>query len=128
MKPSLLFSVLVLALVITTQTFAQAPRAAASQDVRVEFEQMKRDLTRLNQEVAALKAVKAPKPEEFQEVVAYIQTQAAASSELKRVLAESEEKGFTYGINPDSRIVLLAGFEKFATALESSVPGTVTEE
>ncbi len=117
-----------LALVITAQSFAQAPRAAATQDVRVEFEQMKRDLTRLNKEVAALKSAKAPKQEDFDAVIAYLQAQALASDQLKLVLADSEEKGFTYGINPDSRIVLLNGFEQFANTLGTAVPGTVTEE
>jgi len=42
---------------------------------------------------------------------------------LQDALAESLEKGFTYGINPESRVVLLAGFQQFVSALQAEVPG-----
>jgi len=127
MKPSILLSVIVLALVVSAQTFAQAPRATPSQDVRAEFDLLKREVSRLKQEVTALKDAQGPKPEEFEAVVAYLNAQAESASYLKQVLVESEEKGFTYGINPDSRIVLLAGFEHFATTLETPVFASETD-
>jgi len=122
MKPTVLFSVVVLALVVTAQSFAQAPRAGGSQDVKAEFEQLKRDVARLQDEVQALKAAQGPKAEEFDEMVGYLRTQAQSATKLKQVLADSEQKGFTYGINPDSRVVLLAGFNEFATTLETAAP------
>lgn len=124
MKPSVLLSVIVLALAVCSQTFAQAPRPSATQDVRAEFDKLKRDVTRLNREVASLKQAQGPSLDEYNEVIAYLHTQAASATALKQVLVESEEKGFTYGINPDSRIVLLAGIEDLCSSLESGVPGS----
>ena len=127
MKPSVLLSVIVLALVVCSQTFAQAPRPAATQDVRAEFDKLKRDVARLNKQVMSLKQDQGPSLDEYNEVVAYLHAQAASATALKQVLVESEEKGFTYGINPESRIVLLAGIEDMCTALESGVPGSQTD-
>lgn len=48
--------------------------------------------------------------------------QAQGAEALARVLDDSEAKGFTFGINPDSRVVLLAGWREFATGLRTDVP------
>ena len=42
---------------------------------------------------------------------------------LDAMKERAEEKGFTFGINPESREVLLAGFNSFAEVLQSDVPG-----
>jgi hypothetical protein len=124
MKPSVLLSVIVLALAVCSQTFAQAPRPPATQDVRAEFDKLKRDVARLNREISSLKQDQGPSLDEYNEVVAYLHTQAASATALKQVLVESEKLGFTWGINPESRILLLAGIEDLCTALESGVPGS----
>jgi hypothetical protein len=61
---------------------------------------------------------------EMMDVVAYVNAQAQAAAALQLSLAESEEKGFTYGINPESREVMLAGFRQFLSTLQTDVPGT----
>lgn len=48
--------------------------------------------------------------------------QAKGAAELAKVLDESEQKGFTYGINPDSRTVLLAGWREFVAGLQQDTP------
>ena len=127
MKPSLLLSVIVLALAVCSQTFAQAPRPSAPQDVRAEFDKMKRDVARLTREVVNLKEAQGPTAAEYDEIVSYLHAQAASAAALKLVLIDSEEKGFTYGINPESRIVLLAGIEQLCTSFESGLPGTPSD-
>lgn len=59
---------------------------------------------------------------QLEQVLAYLAAQAEAAKQLDAALAESREKGFTYGINPDSRIVLLDGFGQFTTTLQTDVP------
>ena len=49
-------------------------------------------------------------------------TQSESAAELARVLDDSEAKGFTFGINPDSRVALLSGWRNFATKLQADVP------
>lgn len=96
----------------------------------------------LEDEVKALKKRKpepvAPKPvsidvetgvqvrrntETLDEVVVYLDSLARSAKQLEAALSESEEKGFTYGINPESRIVLLKGFRHVAGTLQKDVPG-----
>src|SRR5687768_8603453 len=53
----------------------------------------------------------------------YVQNQARAAEVLSRSLYESDAQGFTYGINPSSRKVLLAGLRGVAGAAQQGVPG-----
>jgi hypothetical protein len=48
--------------------------------------------------------------------------QAEGAAALALVLDDSEAKGFTFGINPDSRIALLAGWRSFASGMRKDVP------
>lgn len=61
---------------------------------------------------------------QMDEVLAYLAAQAQSAKLLQQALEESREKGFTYGINPDSRIVLLTGFGQFTSTLQANVPET----
>jgi len=58
------------------------------------------------------------------QTTAYLQSQAKAQGDLVKALAESESAGFTYGINPESREILLKGLRDQAQAAQTSVPGT----
>ena len=49
----------------------------------------------------------------------WVRAQSQAAGELDRALAEAREKGFTYGITPDSREVLLQGFASFTGAVHT---------
>ncbi len=99
-------------------------------------------LVKLEKQVADLKAqvakLEAPKPssapgdispevvevrKQMADVISYLNAQADSARSLQESLADSEVKGFTWGINPDSRIVMLAGFNQFVTTLQTSVPG-----
>jgi hypothetical protein len=53
----------------------------------------------------------------------YAQAQAKAAEALARALDESDAQGFTYGINPESRKVLLAGMREATAAAQQGVPG-----
>jgi hypothetical protein len=71
---------------------------------------------------ADLEAALTKDRQQLEVVVKYLQTQAGAAEKLQLVLADSKDKGFTYGINPDSRTVLLQGFHEFAESIKTDVP------
>jgi hypothetical protein len=116
---------------------AAAPQEPSAMDRLVGLEKQVADLTA---QVASLKKSHAqpavgdgtPTPEQFadlrrqmDEVLAYLEAQAASAKVLANTLDASREKGFTYGINPDSRTVMLEGFAQFTTALQTKVPQLV---
>lgn len=99
------------------------------------LEAAEKRLADLENQLAALKGTKPAavgKPadtqgleaidKQLQSVLAYLGAQAEAAKRLDQVLEDSEAKGFTFGINPDSRIVMLKGFEDFTTTLQTDVP------
>jgi hypothetical protein len=59
---------------------------------------------------------------QMDQVLAYLEAQAQSAAQLQAALEDSRVKGFTYGINPDSRVVLLEGFGQFTTSLQTDVP------
>jgi hypothetical protein len=99
------------------------------------LEAAERRLVELENQVAALKAAKPATADkaaaatdskdvqqQLDSVLAYLSAQAEAAKRLDERLKESETKGFTFGINPDSRIVLLSGFADFTATLQTDVP------
>ena len=132
MKRNLSLVLLLVAALACGSSFAQGP-GEADLEARV---------AKLEAQVAALQdSLKASKPagdeleKELAEqkrmlakIIGYLGAQAASAKVLQDSLAESQEKGFTYGINPESRVVLLAGFQQFAGTLQSEVPGQAPAE
>ena len=101
------------------------------------LEAAEKRLADLENQIAALKGAKPvatdkDKPadtqgveaidKQLQSVLAYLGAQAEAAKRLDAVLKDSDAKGFTFGINPDSRIVMLHGFADFTTTLQTDVP------
>ena len=56
------------------------------------------------------------------DTVKYLQDQAKSQAEMTSVLAASEDAGFTFGINPKSRELLLAGWRKQLAAAQKGIP------
>ena len=123
MKHSLSLSLFALAALVCGSTFAQAPR---TQDPDVAA--LKRDVVRLQSELALLIAVSEDEEGQIDEVLEYLNAQAASAKFLQEKLADSEDKGFTWGINPDSRIVMLEGFNDFVNTLQTDVPGALADD
>lgn len=67
----------------------------------------------LQQEVRAL-------AKEVESLRSFVDAQADAGKELMDAVARSEAEGFTAGINPKSREVLLAGLKTQAKAMQSA--------
>ena len=70
----------------------------------------------------ALGAQLAQTKTQIEQVLKYLETQAESAKAMSVVLDDSEQKGFTYGINPDSRIALLAGWRAQLEAMQKDVP------
>lgn len=109
-------------------SYGEPPRAQSPAE---EIAELKRQVARLQADLNLVKQAAAGAAEaeaEVATVVSYLKGQAAAAAELQRVLVESKEKGFTFGINPESREVLLAGFDSFAATLQKDLPGAEAGE
>ncbi len=60
--------------------------------------------------------------ERVQTLEAYVKEVSRSSADLSGTLAASEEAGFTAGINPRSRELLLAGWRKHLATLQQGLP------
>jgi hypothetical protein len=72
-----------------------------------------------NKVLAALQAQITELEAKVESCQDYMKQQAAAGKELTEALARSEAEGFTAGINPRSREVLLEGLRTQAKAMQS---------
>lgn len=99
------------------------------------LEAVEKRVVELEAELAALKKSKAGAAakavddkgqqdveDQLQAVMGYLAAQAEAAKRLDEKLQESKSKGFTFGINPESREVMLSGFSSFTTSLQTDVP------
>ncbi|HVS09777.1 MAG TPA: hypothetical protein VMS76_07870 [Planctomycetota bacterium] len=132
MKRNFSLVLLLVAALACGSSFAQGPDEA----------DLAARVAKLEAQVAALQdSLKASKPEGdklgkdlaeqtrmLSKVLDYLRAQAASAKVLQDALAESQDKGFTFGINPESRVVLLAGFEQFVGTLQAEVPGQAPAE
>lgn len=64
---------------------------------------------------------------DLEQTVDYLRRQAGQAEDLLRTLDESEDAGFTAGINPRSRELLLAGFRAAASEAQVGLPGDAPE-
>jgi hypothetical protein len=74
----------------------------------------------LAQELATTRAL-------VDQLVAWAQLQSQAATAFETVLEDSRAKGFTFGINPESREVLLTGFHELAQSLKTGVPAPAVQ-
>jgi hypothetical protein len=98
---------------------AQAPKpddtAGRLAAVEAELAGQKKINETLTKDVAELRAV-------VEKTVRYVEDQSKAAAALAETLDESEKAGFTFGINPDSRHILLRGWREALSAAQKDVP------
>ena len=102
---------------ISASTFGQAEADS----------KLEEQVGQLSNEVAQLRDDLEHSQAQIDQVLAFIQTNQRAAAEMARALADSETAGFTYGINPKSRELLLAGWRKQLDAMQKNVPGASTQ-
>jgi|GEM_PF-1362475 len=83
----------------------------------------------LEKDVAALQRVVLVQAKELAETkllveksARYAQEQSKAAAALATALDDVEQKGFTFGINPESRVALLRGWREALVAAQRDVP------
>ena len=82
---------------------------------------LRQDVDKLRAELDETRAL-------LDETVHYLHTSGKAAHEMGAALSVSEEEGFTFGINPRSREILLEGWRKHLTAVQKDLPGKPLED
>lgn len=115
--------VVVLAALVGGLAFSQNPSVPhpAGQDPGVDrIEKLETDLAAAKLRIEALSTEVADAKKKLAAAIKYVDSQAKAAGAMAVVLDQSEREGFTYGINPDSRHLLLRGWrDQLATAQEN---------
>ena len=104
------------------QPEVDASRAAA-QDLAGRVEALEGELGRAQAQISSLAGDLAEQRKLVDRTVDYLGRQSAQAEAMLGVLDESEERGFTAGINPKSREVLLSGWRAVMAEAGRDVPG-----
>lgn len=120
MKSSLGIAAVACAALLCGFAFQSPPPAQDPLPTRVE--KLEKDLAASRLRVEALTAEVAEMKKLVSSTVEYLQSQSKNAAEMAAVLDESEKAGFTYGINPDSRHVLLRGWREQLAGAQKDVP------
>lgn len=91
-------------------------------DPAKKIEVLETDLVVMRERNDALGAELATTKATLARVVSYLEAQASSAAALAEVLDQSEQAGFTAGINPRSREVLLGGWREHLATLQADVP------
>lgn len=113
----LLVSLAALACLAFAQT-PKPPQAPPGSDLALRVASLETEMILLKAQVSQTRAGNA-------QLATFVRAQADSAQKLAAVLDDSEAKGFTYGINPDSRTVLLAGLREFLAGMQQNVPAAV---
>ena len=113
--------VVVLAALACGIAFSQEPPVPDPEADRVDRLEQELAATRLR--VESLSTELADTQKQMTHVLRYLEDQAKAASAMEGVIDQAERAGFTYGINADSRHILLRGWrDQLATAQKDVEP------
>ena len=82
-----------------------------------------REIENLTQEVEILETRLARTQGLLDETIKYVRAQARASEAMTDVLERSENAGFVFGINSNSRKILIKGWRSRVAAAQKDLPG-----
>ncbi len=122
MRTALVPTVLLLAALFAGGAWSQ--ERTQSQDLAQRVDALEAELQRSQRAMAALEAEQAAAAARLRQMETYLASQAGAARTLATVLDDVERLGFTAGINPDSRVRLLAGLRAQIAASQRAVPGS----
>lgn len=105
--------------VVSSLTFADAP-PPETLDKRVEA--LEKEIVALRQRCDEAGREAAQARSLVDTTVKYLVAQGESAKALGTALDESEKAGFTFGINPDSRKILLSGLREHVAALQKDLP------
>ena len=116
---------LALALAATTG-FPDSPQASSDLEARVEA--LEKELETTRGELADAKKELEEQKKKMEEVLGYLGKQAESAKSMAKCLDACEKAGFTYGINPDSRVQMLEGWRAQLSAVQKDVPAAKKPE
>jgi len=125
MKLQLIFAVVASALLASSLAINSA--ASPQDPVQQRLDVMQKDIldsrARVEKLVEELKGARKT----LEEAQKYIDAQAKSAKTMAEVLDESEKAGFTFGINPESRVLLLQGWRNELGERQQGVPTPLPE-
>ena len=120
MKYPLTLALAASALLLTGLAFTEA---AQNQDpLQQRLQKLEQDLADCRARVAELAQEHKQGKAQFELAQKYLESQAKAAKAMADALDQSEQAGFTYGINPESRQILLRGWREQLGAAQQAVP------
>ena len=108
-------------LAASSPTATQAPSSLPGQDLEPRVKALEDEIETVRGQLEEMQQAKA-------QLEAFLAAQARSADALRASLATSEDEGFTAGINPKSREVLLAGFRSYLDTLEAAAPKEKTKK
>ena len=109
------------AALLSSFAFSQDPAPKDPRDHKIEL--LEKDIASNRERIEALASQLADTKALLAKSVEYIGREAKSAKALAATLDESEQAGFTFGINPDSRHILLSGWREHLSELQKNVPG-----
>jgi uncharacterized protein YlxW (UPF0749 family) len=94
-------------------------------DLAKKVEVLETDLISTRAKAEALATELADTKASVAKITQYLEAQARSAAAMATALDESEQAGFTAGINPNSRTILLNGWRVQLTTLQTDVPTVV---
>jgi len=113
---AVVFTALACGLAFSQNPPAQTPPAPSTEKWEKELAAARLRFEALASEVADLRKQMAATQK-------YLEAQAKSAGSMMEVLDESEKAGFTYGLNPNSRHIMLRGWRDQLTTAQKDVPG-----
>ena len=98
------------------------PPAFAPVQQDLEDDELEKKVATLEDELATLKESRMQDKALLEQVLLYLETQSQEGAKMLGTLDESEQLGFTAGINFRSREVLLSGMRAYWTEVQKGVP------
>lgn len=96
-------------------------------DTAKRLEVVENDLVTTRQKTEMLSAELLETQAVLAKTLQYLEAQAKSASTMSGTLDESERAGFTYGINAESRQILLRGWHEQLAAQQTELPTMVTK-
>jgi cell division protein FtsB len=100
--------------------FSQNPAVQDPAGQRID--KLEKDLAASRLRVEALSTEVGDLKKQVTAAVKYLEAQSKQAAAMSGVLDESEKAGFTYGLNPDSRHILLKGWRDQLATAQKDVP------
>ncbi len=116
----------VLSLIATGCLVLATYQGGQAADAETRLAAVEKEVAELRKVAGAHALVLAESHSLAEKTAKYVAEQAKAAALLFDTLDQSEKAGFTFGINPESRIILLRGWRETLAAAQRDLPLPVT--